>query len=60
MPTLTLAYRTEALRCLMLGGRVVGSSETAPPTADRKWLKTDENGARGAGGRKARFCPVEG
>lgn len=34
--------------------------KTAPPTAGGKEFKTDENGAWGAGGRKARFCPTEG
>ena len=41
------------------GGRGVGGGVFAPPTG-RKGLDIRENGARGAGGRKARFCPEEG
>lgn len=51
--------RTDALRCLTIGGGLsvcaLSGSENCPPhTTGGKGLKTDENGARAAGGHKAR------
>ena len=59
MPPLTLTYLTDALRCLTICGGLsvcaVSGSENCPPhTTGGKGLKTDENGARAAGGQKAR------
>ena len=39
------------------GGSVVGGSIFTPPFT---WLNFNDFGARGAGGRKVRFCPAEG
>ena len=65
MPPLTLTYHTDALRCLTIGGGLsvcaLSGSENSPPHATGgKGLKTDENGARAAGGHKARLCPACG
>ena len=53
MPPTALTYRPMSLRCLTLGGRVVGGCKITPPKG-RKWLKFNENGARVAGNQKAR------
>ena len=57
--------RTDALRCLTIGGGLsvcaLSGSENCPPHATGgKGLKTDEIGARAAGGHKARLCPAKG
>ena len=58
MPPLTLTYHTDALRCLTIGGGLsvcaLSGSENCPHATGGKGLKTDENGARAAGGHKAR------
>ena len=67
MPPTALTYRPTSFRCLTIGGGaadaaaqgMMGGSRITPPTG-RKWLNFNYLGARGAGGRKARFCPAEG
>lgn len=58
MPPLTYIHASEAARTTA-GGRGVGGGRITPPTSC-KWLKIDDFGARGAGGRKARYCSAEG
>lgn len=59
MPPTALTYRPMSLRCLMIGGGLVGGSILSPPTG-RKWLRTNDFGARVAGNQKARLCPACG
>ena len=60
MPPLTYIHAFEAARTTTGGGALSGSENCPPHATGGKGLKTDENGARVAGGRKARFCPTEG
>ena len=65
MTILPLTYTRDAATCLTIGGGLsvcaLSGSENCPPHATGgKGLKTDENGARAAGGHKARLCPACG
>ena len=65
MPYLPLTYTREAASCPTFLDRTteavggIGRAKITPPTS-RKWLRTNDFGARAAEGYKARLRPATG